>query len=329
MRTKLVIAGLVLTLTALPFVSAFAQKPKPIVIKSITWGKLSSSDVHYFKRVMEEVNKRSDGQLVIDYAGGPEVIPAKDQGSAVSSGVIDMVSFPFTRVKATVPEVDAIGISSFSWAEERKNGWQDYFRKALAERMNIYGVKIAINKYSPFMLFLNKKISSPKELTGLKLRSSSTYIAFLRDLGIVPVDMPPSEMYTAVERGVVDGFAYDAAACVRFQMFEVVKYYINHPFWYGNVSLFMNMKKWNSLPKNLQDLITNIVIELEPEIERYLKDEQNRSVAKMNAEGMKPITFSSADAAYFIGLSEKSQLNILKKNCTPEQYKKITSLLGK
>lgn len=329
MRTKLIITGLVLTLVASPFVSAFAQKPKPIVIKAITWGKLSSSDVYYFKRVMEEVNKRSNGQMVIDYVGGPEVIPAKDQGSAVSNGVIDMASFPFTRIKATIPEADAIGISSFSWAEERKNGWQDYFRKALAERMNIYGVKISINKYSPFMLFLNKKISKPQELAGLKFRSSSTYIAFLKALGSVPVDMPPSEMYTAVERGVVDGFAYNAPACVRFQMYEVVKYYINHPFWYGNVSLFMNMKKWNSLPKNLQDLMTETVINLEPEIERYLKDEQDKSVAKMKAGGMKPITFSSADAAHYISLSEKVQLNILKKNCTPEQYKKITSLLGK
>ena len=175
------------------------------------------------------------------------------------------------------------------------------------------------------MLFFNTKVSRPQELAGLKCRASSTYLAFLKGLGVVPVIMPPTEMYTAVERGLIDGFAFNSPACVSFQMFEVVKYYINHPFWSGNISLFMNMDKWNSLPKRLQDLVTDIVIELEPEIERYLRNEEAKAIAKMNAEGMKPITFSSADAAYYIGLSGEVQRNILKKKCTPEQYNKINS----
>ena len=327
MRIKLVIAALVLTFIGLPFMPAFAKKPKPIVIKAVTWGKLESDNVYYFKRVMEEVNKRSNGELVIQYLGGPEVISAKEQGGAVSSGVIDMASFPFTRIKAAIPEADAIGIASFTWAEERENGWQDYFRKILAERMNIYGAKVFINKPSPFMLFFNTKVGRPQELAGLKCRASSTYLAFLKGLGVVPVIMPPTEMYTAVERGLIDGFAFNAPACVRFQMFEVVKYYINHTFWSGNISLFMNMDKWNSLPKHLQDLVTDIVIELEPEIERYLRNEQAKAIAKINAEGMKPITFSYADAAFYIALSKEVQLNILKKKCTSGQYNKIISLL--
>lgn len=327
MKKNLLIVGLVLTLAALPFSIALAQKPKPIEIKAVTWVKLDSIGISYFKRLMEEVNKRSNGELSIKYLGGPEVFSAKEQGNAVSSGLVDMISIPFSRIVATVPESDAVMISSFTWAEERKNGWEAYFRKILAERMNIYAVKIAINKISPFMLFTNKKISRPQELARQKIRASSTYIAFLKSLGAVPVDMPPSEIYSAVEKKIVDGVAYNATSIVNYQLYDVVKYYIDHPFWYGVVSTFMNLDKWNSLPKHLKDLISDTVIQLEPEIEKLLTDDQEVSIAKMKEKGMQPIKFSEADAKYYINLSKQAQMNILKKNCTPEQYKKIISLL--
>jgi TRAP-type C4-dicarboxylate transport system substrate-binding protein len=328
MKKNLIKGVLVAFLVILPFSVATAQKAKTTELKAVTWGKLESSDVYYFKRIMEEVNKRSNGELVIKYLGGPEVFSAKEQGNAVSSGLVDMVSIPLSRILATIPEADALSISPFSWAEERKNGWETYFRNILGERMNIYGLKMSINKYSPFMLFINKKISKPQELAGLKVRASSTYISFLKGLGAVPVDMPPSEMYSAVEKGLVDGVAYNAPACVRFQLFDVIKYYIDHPFWSGVVSTLMNKDKWNSLPKHSKELLTDITIKLEPEIEKYLKDEQERSIAKMKEKGMRPIIFSAPDAKHFIDLSKEVQLKILKKNCKPEQYKKIVSLLN-
>lgn len=327
MKKNPIISILVVILVTLSFSVAYAQKTKSIELKAVTWGKLESSDVFYFKRLMEEVNKQSKGELVIKYLGGPEVFSAKEQGNAVKSGLVDMISLPLSRILATIPEADALSISPFNWAEERKNGWETHFRTILAERMNVYGVKMSINKFSPFMLFINKKISKPQELAGQKIRASSTYITFLKALGAVPVDMPPSEMYSAVEKGLVDGVAYNAPHCVSYQLYDVTKYYIDHPFWSGVVSTLMNLNKWNSLPKHLKELISDTTIKLEPEIEKYLNDEQERSIAKMKEKGMQPIVFSEADAKTFIGLSKEVQLNILKKNCKPDQYKKLLSLL--
>ncbi len=70
------------------------------------------------------------------------------------------------------------------------------------------------------------------------------------------VTLRPSEVYTAVERGVVDGFALSTVGMiVDAGLYEVTKYTIDHPFLNTNFVVIMNLDSWNRIPKNLQDLL--------------------------------------------------------------------------
>ena len=61
-----------------------------------------------------------------------------------------------------------------------------------------------------FQLFLNKPIKTVADLKGMKIRVSPTNVPFMKAVGANPVQMPPSDVYTAMERGVVDGYILPA-----------------------------------------------------------------------------------------------------------------------
>jgi tripartite ATP-independent transporter DctP family solute receptor len=71
-----------------------------------------------------------------------------------------------------------------------------------------------------------RPVEKPADTVGLKLRviNSEVYMATFRALGASPVAMDPSELYLALQQGVVDGFEYPLPDVVDQKMHEVAKY---------------------------------------------------------------------------------------------------------
>src|SRR6185295_16928845 len=91
-------------------------------------------------------------------------------------------------------------------AEQRKNGAFDAINKVWNEKANMqYLGRMVENQ--PFHVYLNKKIDKP-DLTGLKIRITPVYRDFFAALGANVVTTPPGEVYSALERNVVDGYGW-------------------------------------------------------------------------------------------------------------------------
>jgi tripartite ATP-independent transporter DctP family solute receptor len=71
-----------------------------------------------------------------------------------------------------------------------------------------------------------RAVNKPEDCKGLKLRviNSPVYLATFRALGANPVAMDPSELYLALQQGVVDGFEYPLPDLVAQRMYEVSKF---------------------------------------------------------------------------------------------------------
>lgn len=63
-------------------------------------------------------------------------------------------------------------------------------------------------------------------------------------------------MYTALQRGVVDGMAWPNLALASFGVFPLLKYRIEPPFYHLADTLIVNLDKWNALPKRTRDFLT-------------------------------------------------------------------------
>jgi len=111
-------------------------------------------------------------------------------------------------------------------------------------------------------------IESADDFAGLTLGCPGpTEVPVAEALGATPVMIPFGEFYTAMERGMMDGFFLCLAGLFDFGLQEIVPYHIQESFAGGNTGFMVNLDKWNSLSKANQDILTQAAIEVETETE--------------------------------------------------------------
>ncbi|MFZ0449563.1 MAG: TRAP transporter substrate-binding protein DctP [Desulfatiglandaceae bacterium] len=270
------------------------------VIKAVTAWPKTVYEVQNFMKFLDIVKKNVDahapGQLEIKYLGGPEVIPNREQVAALRRGLVGMVFTTSGYYVSAAPIVEALNLSEITPKEERQKGVNRFLNKILNKKVNAeYLGRLGIGL--PFMLFLNKPIFKVADLEGMKIRCSPTHVAFLKAIGAHPVVIPPPDVYTALERGVVDGFIWIAGGIHDWGWDKVVKYRVEPGFYdSADNDVLVNKKVWNSLPKNLKKIVEESQVEAENlAMERatsHLADEN----ALMEKEGMKVIKLSPVEA---------------------------------
>ncbi len=236
------------------------------VIKAVSAWPQSVYEVQNFLKFLDIVQKnvaaQAPGRLEIRYLGGPEVIPNREQVEALRTGSVDMVFSTSGYYVSAVPVVDGLNLTEFTPAEERQRGVNDFLNKIHNEKVNAqYMGRLGVDL--PFMLFLNKPISKVSDLKGLKIRCSPTHIEFLKKVGAQPVVIPPPDVHTALERGVVDGLIWVAGLIRDWGWNEVVKYRVEPGFYMANNVVLVNKEVWDSLPADLQQILTQSEIEAE------------------------------------------------------------------
>ena len=99
------------------------------------------------------------------------------------------------------------------------------------------------------VVMTNKEVRTPADLKGLKLRTPSRNQAeIIKGLGAIPVAMPITSTYGAIEKGVVDGAIVGISVVNSFKLHEVVKHFIvDLPFGYSPFFIGMNRAKYNGL----------------------------------------------------------------------------------
>jgi len=183
--------------------SALAQE---VTLRAITAFAEGTQFSKNFERFIEKVNKDGKGVIQINYIGGPRAMPPFEVGNAVRSRVVDMANVPGAFYTNLMPEADAIKLISKPMSEQRKNGTWDYLNQLHNQKMNSYYLTRQFHNI-PFHIFLNKKIDK-LDFSGLKIRVTPVYRDIVQALSGTPITTPPGEVYTALERGVVDGYGW-------------------------------------------------------------------------------------------------------------------------
>ncbi len=203
--------------------------------------------------VKENVEKQYPGELEIKYTGGPEVIPNREQVEALRNGLVDMVFTTDGYYISALPEVNALSLTKLKPWEEREKGVNAFLNKNHESKLNAHYLG-RMGSGIPFTLYLNKPISSA-DLSGLKIRYSPTHINFLKKLGAQPLVIPPPDVYTALERGLADGFIWPAGLIRDWGWHEVTKYIVNKNFYMAVNVVLVNKDKWDKIPAHLQKLL--------------------------------------------------------------------------
>ncbi len=251
----------------------------------------------------DRVAKASNGRLILDYVGGPEVIPGFDQPDAVRMGTIDAVFYiAWGYMKPLVPEAWAEGLSQYPAWEEREEGIYDLWDEIFQKRLNSKYIGKFESVFEFFHLFSNVEIKSIEDLKGLTFRAMPLYVPFMESMGMSPVIMPAPDMYTAMERGVIDGLMFPKDDMVGFALHEVTKYRIDPGLGQSEPATLVNLDVWNKIPKDLQDILLETMAEMEymATSRRFWRASREVEIAK--DAGVKVITLSREETKELVRL---------------------------
>lgn len=330
---KKFIMGLLIIITIVAMGLASCAQPTPqqtITLKAVSFLAENEPATHFLLVLRDKVKAKSNGALVIDYKGGPEVIPQGQLTEALRTGAIDLINHSHAFFKSEIPEASMTNSSEYTPSEERKNGYIDFLNQ-LHQANGSYFLGRA-QSLATARLFTNKAVSKPQDFAGQKFRSLGAWDNPVKALGAVPVNIPLSEAYTALEKKVVDGYIGALVAFAKNKLYEVCKNYTQTYFFeQQDVVHVLNLKAWNSLPKNLQQLLIDIQIDMENnEIRQYYSDLDKKSIEEMEKGGCKPMVFSPEDSKWLRGVAYKSNWEEGKKVIkTPQNYDKLRKLLAK
>jgi TRAP-type C4-dicarboxylate transport system substrate-binding protein len=157
-------------------------------------------------------------------------------------------------------------------------------------------------------LFSRKPVKTVADIKGLKVRISGAVIGLtVKELGAVPVAMPPNEVVEAMGRGTVDATTTVPAAVVDFGIDRVTSYDYLIPLGTNPFGVLMNRKKYESLPKAAQDVLNKYSPDWLNDL--YVKNVASFSdgiIAQFKADSKRTVvTPSAADLAVIKTASEK------------------------
>lgn len=231
-------------LAAIALLSTVQARAAEITLKAASAFQEGTYFERNFALFVKKVNEEGKGLVQINYIGGPKAIPAFEQGNALRSGVIDLDNNTTSFLAGIIPEGLALTYTDKSMPEIRKSGAFDYVNKIFQEKGMYYLARTADGiKYN---IYINKKIDKA-DLTGMKLRIAPVYRDFFQALGASVVQVPPGEVYTALERGVVDGYGWPLMGVFDLGWQEKTKYRVEPGFYTVEVGAIFNLNTWNKL----------------------------------------------------------------------------------
>lgn len=286
-------------------VFADAQATAPITLNYVCFAPAANVvEFQYIKNeLLDKITKQSNGRLIINVKGGPEVVPPPNLGKAVKNGVIDMAAIPNAFFEDLVPGIGVTHMSPFTAAEERKNGIYDALNELYKKEGMFYLGRGEATEPGYFIMFLNKPVAKQEDFKGLRLGGTTSFHGQYRELGSVATTLAPTDYNTAMERGVVDGLVTSIYIAMSYGLQSVSKYVVQPGIWRSSVSLTMNLAKWNKIPPDLQKMIIDETAAFEAKFAPYELEQRNLILKKFSESGAQVITLAPDVAKWFVDAS--------------------------
>lgn len=257
--------------------SAMAQ---PAVLKLSFF--TSDKEINYAKAIklwVDAVNADPSGALKIEaYPNGAlgKALPAQPQ--MVLDGVADIAFVNPALVPGRFPDDQLFELPGL--VANMKEGVQLYQELLKSNSMRGYADYVVVGSFmnANANVFSRKPIKSVNDLKGLKVRISGAVIGqTVKELGVVPVLMPPNEVVEAMGRGTVDALTTVPAAMVDFGIDRVTSHDYLIQLGANSFAVLMNRKKFESLPKAAQD----VLLKYSP---GWMNDTYVKNLSAFNAE---------------------------------------------
>ena len=212
----------------------------------------------------KEVEKRTNGQVVVEYFPGGTLTKARQIYDGVVEGLSDVGFSVLAYTRGRFPEMAAVdlplGYTSGMVATKVINAvYKEFMPKELMDTQVMY-----LHAHGPGLINTKSKaVRKMEDMKGLKFRAHGTSALVVKALGGTPVSKPMPETYQMLQKGVVDGAAYPFEANKGWKLGEVTRFCTADFSAAYTTSFFvvMNKAKWNAISAANQKIIDQINLE--------------------------------------------------------------------
>jgi TRAP-type C4-dicarboxylate transport system substrate-binding protein len=257
MKKSSLLTAIALVLTAL-FIGSLLPASSiaaPIKLNYANFPPAPTFPCVQMERWKGEVEKRTGGKVAIKTFPGGTLLGAKNMMDGVIAGQADIgcLCMAYQPGRFIVTNATALPMGFPDATVASLTLW-DLYRKQKPEEFAKVKV-LTMFTCAPANIYAKKPVRSLEDLKGLELRASGGVAQYLKMLGAAPVGMPQSETPEALQKGVVQGAVSSLETLMDFKYAEICKYVtmINGPVY--PFAVVMNMEKWNSLPKDVQEVM--------------------------------------------------------------------------
>ena len=280
--------AIALVAAALPFGLAFAQAP--IVIKFshvVATNTPKGKGAEYFKKLAEE---RTHGRVKVEVYPNSTLYKDAEEVDALQLGAVQMLA-------PSLAKFGPLGVRDFevfdlpylfdSYDELHKITYgkigQDLFKKL--EPKGIIGLAYWDNGFME--MSANKPLRTPADFRGLKMRIQSSKVidSQMRALGAVPQVMAFSEVYQALQTGVVDGTENPPSNLYTQKMYEVQKYLTLSDHHYLGYAVIVNKKFWDGLPPDIRKTLDQAMVDSTKYVNEIAQKENDEALEAVRKSG--------------------------------------------
>jgi TRAP-type C4-dicarboxylate transport system substrate-binding protein len=268
----------------------------------------------------EEVEKRSNGQIKIQFFPAESLVKAQDTHKALQSGAVDLAIYPYIYSAGAIPEMNLVLMPGL-WKSH-----DDVFRfrttnpwKQLEAKAQAYGFKtLSWIQISGGVASNKKPIATPADVSGEKVRAAGKYMSYsLQQSGASAVSMPSSENYSAMQLGLLDAIWTSSSSFGAYRLYEVTKFYVSpekYSIYYTIEPIAISMKTWKKLTPDQQKILTEVGSSLEQAALEGAKNEDRRIAKLFVDNGVKVQQMTLEDWNRWHDLFQKEGLAKFKKD---------------
>ncbi|MCX7786651.1 MAG: TRAP transporter substrate-binding protein [Spirochaetes bacterium] len=303
------------------------ESTKPVVLRI---AHTHTEEGLYFKgsvKFKELVESRSNGKIKVEHYPNGQLGADKDIQEGVKLGTIEtgLSSSPVVSLNDYYKLLDAPYL--FVSRDHMSKVLDGEIGAKMAKPLEDVGIKHLGYWENGFRHITNNKrpIYKPDDLAGIKLRipESAVRMNTFKAFGANPVAMPFTEVFGALQQGIIDGQENPLATIYQASLHEVQKYLSFTGHVYSAVHLLMNKKLFDSLPADLQKILIDAGKET-AQYTRKLGDEADKKLADLMHQ-KSGIQINQADVKSFVALSKP----IWKQITDTNKFKDAAELLDK
>ncbi|MEG3110313.1 MULTISPECIES: TRAP transporter substrate-binding protein [Pantoea] len=252
----------------------------------------------------EKLKTATNGRLEMKiYAGG--VLGDEDQAlQQVQLGAIDMIRVSLAPVTTIAPETSVLTLPYiFRDVDHMHKVLDGDVGKEIVEKFdqdpNTRMVFLGWTDAGERNMITKKPLAKPEDLKGMKIRvqNSAISLATLKAMGANPVAMGVSEVFSAMQTGVVDGTENNPPTFVAHNYMPVAKYYTLSGHFIQPEMILFSKRAWDRMKPEDQVLLKKLGKEAQDEERQLWATYTDQSIAKMKAGG---VTFQQTNRDYFV-----------------------------